>query len=209
MTRIGLTGGPGTGKSTVARRLVEKGMPVVDTDDLARELTRPGQPILGEIAAALGADVLDENGALRRAVLASRVFGDAAERRRLEAILHPPIRREWMRRVQAWRQAGQPAACVVIPLLYETGAETEFDFILCTGCGPATQRARLRERGWSDEEIDRRISSQLPLKTKMQRANFVIWTEGAMDSTVEQLDRVLNHLGLLFPPAASFVSAAS
>lgn len=196
MLRIGITGGLGTGKSTVAQLLSAKGIPVLDTDDLAREFTRPGHPVLGQIVDQFGADLLDERGELRRDKLAAKVFGDEKERRRLEAILHPPIREGWMARLKEWESAGQSAGCVVIPLLYETGCEGEFDEIICTACGPSTQRARLAGRGWTENQIDNRLAAQLPLKTKMQRADHVIWTEGSMQSTEQQLDKVLTELAV-------------
>lgn len=196
MLKIGLTGGLGTGKSTVAHMLQSKDVPVLDTDDLAREFTRPDHPMLGQIAEQFGADLLDAKGALRRDRLAAKVFGDQNERRRLEAILHPPIRNAWMTRLQEWESAGQTAGCIVIPLLYETAREGEFDEIICTACSERTQRRRLAERGWTDDQIDSRLAAQLPLKTKMQRANHVIWTEGSMQSTEQQLDKVLMELAV-------------
>lgn len=194
MLKLGITGGLGTGKSALAELLAKKGLPVLDTDELARRFTQPGQPMLGRIAEMFGAELLDEQGALRRGALAARVFADADERKKLEQLLHPPIREAWLRQLGAWQQAGEPVGVVIIPLLYETQCEGEFDKVICAGCSAATQRTRLRQRGWSDAQIDGRLAAQLPLKIKLERADFVVWTEGTMAATEAQLDTLLGRL---------------
>lgn len=196
MKRLGLTGGIGMGKTAAADYLRQRGLPVVDTDQLARELVEPGQLALVEIADAFGSEVLDARGHLRRPELARLVFSDAARRRQLEAILHPRIRAAWRAQLEAWQRAGRPAAVVVIPLLFETDAAGEFDATLCVACSAASQRERLRARGWSDEEIARRLAAQWPIERKIAAADYVIWAEGGLDQTAAQLDRVLASLGL-------------
>ena len=191
MKRIGLTGGVGTGKSTAAGFLLARGVRVVDTDDMARELVRPGEPALAEVAAAFGPQVLTPAGELNRAALARIVFADAPARQRLEAILHPRIRACWQRQLELWEREGAALAVVVIPLLFETGAETAFDRVVCTGCLPASQRERLAARGWSDEEIGRRIAAQWPLEKKLAQSHAVVWTEGAAEAHRAQLERLL------------------
>src|ERR1043166_7183608 len=131
MKILGLTGGIGMGKSTAAELLRQRGLPVVDTDLLAREVVEPGQPALQEIKTLFGADVIDAGGPLRRAALAARVFADDTQRPQLEAITHPRIRERWVAQAEAWRGAGQPMGVVVIPLLFETGTEACFDAIVC------------------------------------------------------------------------------
>src|SRR5687767_7842457 len=106
---VGLTGGIGMGKSTAARILAERGLPVIDTDELAGELVEPGQPALGEIRAAFGETVMDARGKLRRDELAKVVFADPAKRERLEGILHPRIRAAWLGQVENLKNAGRPA----------------------------------------------------------------------------------------------------
>lgn len=185
------------GKSASGAVLEERGVPVIDTDDLARQLVEPGQPALGEIISAFGPSVVGPGGSLDRHALARRVFGDARERARLEAILHPKIRDAWMSRVEEWRASGRPAAAVVIPLLYETKAENRFDAVICVACGAATQIERLRQRGWSRLEIRQRLDAQWPVEEKISRADFVVWTDGPMESHAAQLDRILvKSLGL-------------
>lgn len=193
MKLYGITGGIGMGKSASARLLTQWGIPVVDTDVLARQLVEPGQPALAEIVAAFGPEMLDDSGALRRAALAAAVFADESKRRQLEAILHPRIRAAWQADVASWRNAGRPAGAVVIPLLFETKAEGEFDQIICVACLPATQRRRLSERDWTHDEIVRRISSQMPTQQKIDRAHRVIWTEPDLEVHAAQLARIVGH----------------
>ena len=139
MKVCGLTGGVGMGKSTAAELLRTRGIPVVDTDELARELVQPGEPALAEIQAAFGDTVIAPDGQLRRDQLAHIVFAAAAARQKLEAILHPPIRKRWLARIESWRRENRPLAVVVIPLLFETRAETAFDRIICLACTAATR----------------------------------------------------------------------
>jgi dephospho-CoA kinase len=188
---LGLTGGIGMGKSTVAELLRQRGLPVVDTDLLAREVVAPGQPAVAELRAAFGDGVFDASGTLDREALARVVFADDAARRRLEAILHPRIRAAWEAQVVRWRAEGRAAGVVVIPLLFETGAQSAFDAILCVACTAATQHQRLRDRGWSDKQIEQRLQAQWPIERKLQAADFVIWTEGDLASVDRQCDAVL------------------
>ena len=191
MKLLGLTGGIGMGKSAVAALLEQHGMPVVDTDLIARQVVEPGQPALAEIAACFGSEVLATDGKLRRDEVARRVFAVESLRRQLEAITHPRIRAAWRAQAETWRTAGQTRAAVVIPLLFETAAENEFDAVLCVACSAATQRRRLQARGWSDEQIAQRNAAQWPIEKKMALANAVIWTEGAMTSTARQVEQLL------------------
>src|SRR5262245_39623140 len=168
MKSYGLTGGIGMGKSTAAEFLRSRGMPVVDTDTIARQVVEPGQPALAEIQSAFGSDVTAPTGELRRERLAERVFSNPAERKRLEAIVHPRIRAQWLEQIETWRAEGRPRAVVIIPLLFETNAASFFDKIICVACSVRTQRERLRVRGWTDTQIDQRIAAQIPIENKMQ-----------------------------------------
>jgi dephospho-CoA kinase len=188
---LGLTGGVGMGKSAAADLLRARGVPVVDTDDLARQVVEPGQSGLAEIQQAFGPHVIGAEGTLIREKLAQLVFADPAARKRLEDILHPRIRALWRAQVEAWRQQGRLLAVVVIPLLFETGAETELDATLCIACTPATQRQRLLSRGWSPKEMEQRLQAQWPIEVKTARADYVVWSEGGLDVHGDQLDRVL------------------
>ncbi len=191
MRLLGLTGGVGMGKSACAQLLQWRGAAVLDTDELARELVGPGQPALEEIAQAFGRDFLDAKGRLRREELARLVFADAQARRRLEAILHPRIQEAWRAQVAAWRAQNRPLGVVVVPLLFEIGAEKEFDAVICVACSAATQRQRLLARGWSPEQIQQRIAAQMPIEEKMLRADYVVWTEAGMDVHAQQVYRIV------------------
>ena len=194
MKVCGLTGGLGMGKTTAARFLHERGAQIVDTDELARQLVQPGQPALSEIQTVFGKNIVAPNGELRRDELARIVFADAAARKKLEAILHPRIQERWLAQIEIWRRENRALAVVVIPLLFETRAESHFDQIICVACSAATQRDRLLERGWTLEQIEQRIAAQWPVEQKIARADFVVWTEGALDAHAQQLDRILSAL---------------
>lgn len=188
---FGLTGGIGMGKSTVAQFLQQRGVPVVDTDALARKVVEPGQPALAAIQEMFGAAVLGSDGALRRDELARRVFASDMSRKQLEAILHPRIRALWQAQVEEWRATGVRLGVVVIPLLFETNAAKSFDKVICVACSAASQQQRLAARSWSAEQIQQRIASQWPIEKKMTLADLVIWTEGSPDVTMTQVDRLL------------------
>lgn len=190
MILYGLTGGIGMGKSTAARLLEERGVPVVDTDVLAREVVEPGQPALAEIARAFGTDMLDARGALRRDALARVVFGDEARRRELEAITHPRIRERWLAQAAAWKARGRPCGVVVIPLLYETAAAPQFDRVVCVACSARSQAQRLQARGWDPDQVRARLAAQWPVQKKMDLAHYVVWTEPGVDVHAEQLRKI-------------------
>ena len=193
MKTFGITGGIGMGKSTAVQILRERGVAVVDTDDLARQIVQPGESALAEIQSVLGRELVGTDGQLKREQLASLVFANAEARAKLEAILHPRIRQLWEAQLKMWRDEGRAVAAVVIPLLFETQAESAFEATVCLACSDSTQQARLASRGWSSEQIKQRIAAQLPVAEKMSRARYVIWTEGELSATAQQLDRVILH----------------
>lgn len=194
MKLCGLTGGVGMGKSTAAGFFLQLGARVVDTDQLARELVMPGQPALAEIQREFGKEIVTADGQLNRDELARLVFSDAGARKKLEAILHPRIRERWQAQVEQWRIEGCPLAVVVIPLLFETAAETCFGKIICVACSAAGQRDRLLARGWTADQIQGRIVAQLPAEHKMNLSHFVIWTEGSPEVHRQQVGRILARL---------------
>ncbi|HLH55986.1 MAG TPA: dephospho-CoA kinase [Verrucomicrobiae bacterium] len=194
MTLLGLTGGVGMGKSVCARLLESRGIPVVDTDDLARRVVEPGQPALAEVARVFGREILDEEGRLRRNLIGQRVFSDPRARKQLEAILHPRIRELWRARASQWRKEGRPLGAVAIPLLFETGAEQELDMVICLACSARTQFSRLEARGWTAEHIRQRIEAQLPIDQKIARSDRVVWTEMPIEIHELQLLKIVRKL---------------
>lgn len=194
MRLLGITGGIGMGKSAAASLLVERGVPVVDTDDLSRQLVIPGSEALSEIRTVFGPDSIGPDGTLERRWLAQRVFSDPAARGQLEQILHPRIAAAWRAEMEQWRRDGKATGAVVIPLLFEKGYGSEFDAAVCVACSCGTQRHRLRERGWSEEQIDARNSAQLAVSEKISRSRFVVWTEGSLEAHAGQWRRVLDRL---------------
>jgi dephospho-CoA kinase len=194
MKVCGLTGGVGMGKSTAAEFLRARGAQVVDTDELARQLVQPGQPTLAEIQAEFGKNIVAPDGQLRRDELARIVFADAAARKKLETILHPRIRECWLAQIETWRRENRALAVVVIPLLFETRAESHFNKIICVACSAPTQRQRLLSRGWTPEQIKQRLAAQWPVEQKISRADFVVWTDGALDAHAQQLERIFVKL---------------
>ncbi len=202
MLLLGVTGGIGAGKSVSSRVLSELGVPWLDTDQIAREQSAVGSEGLQEIVRAFGDEILNPKGELQREVLSRIVFGDPAARRLLEGILHPRISRVWRSRIAEWAGSGVPTAAVIIPLLYEKGYEEDFNRVVCLACTRQTQDLRLRERSWSDLEIQARRRAQLPMEEKMIRANFVIWTEGSLHLHRVQWMRILtDNPGTICCPA--------
>ena len=188
---LGLTGGVGMGKSTAARLLKKAGLPVVDSDDLAREAVQPGTEGLAEIADEFGEGFLKPDGSLDRDKMASTVFQDQAARKQLELIIHPRVRAVWENRIEQWREQKRPVGVVVIPLLFEVGLQDSFDAVLCVASTANTQRSRLRGRNWSDAQIAARIAAQMDIAQKMDLADHVLWNEGTPDQLGEQLNGIL------------------
>ena len=189
---LGLTGGVGMGKSTAARLLKKVGLPVVDSDDLAREAVQPGTEGLAEIADEFGEGFLKADGSLYRDKMASTVFQDEAARKRLEAIIHPRVRTVWEKQIDQWREQKRPVGVVVIPLLFEVDLQDSFDAVLCVACSANTQLARLRERNWDDVQIKARIAAQMDIAQKMDLADHVLWNEGAPELLMDQMKEILS-----------------
>jgi len=154
--RVALTGGAGSGKSTAAQLFAECGAQVVDADMIAHEFMEPGQTVNATLRAAFGEAIADSEGRIVRATLRALVFSDAAARKRLEAILHPPIQEALRQRSEGAR----PYALIVIPLLAETGRPAFVDRVLVIDADPETQKRRLQERGLTSEAIQRLLAIQ-------------------------------------------------
>ena len=191
------------GKSAVAGFFAQRGVRVADTDAIAREVVAHGSPALDEIAGRFGREFVTPDGSLDRARMAKLVFADIEARKKLEAILHPRIRERWQAQLAGWQATEEPLAMVVIPLLYETGAQAELDPVICVACSSQTQRIRLAERGWSEDEINRRNAAQFPIDEKVRRANYVVWNEGSLAATEAQVEALVGR----FPPGRAVQEA--
>lgn len=194
MLRVALTGGIATGKSYVLDRMRLLGIPCLDADALAHGVMAPGTEATEAIAERFG-DVLDPSGAVDRARLGPIVFADREARLDLERIVHPAVYRAIAAGLRGFELiGGAPFAVVGIPLLYETGREGDFARVIATICAPETQRARLRLRGITPDQIDARLRAQLPADEKARRADYVVRTDGTFAETDDQIDAIVAEL---------------
>ena len=219
MRTIALTGGIGTGKSTVARLLHARGVTVIDADEAVRAVQAPGTEGLARLVEAFGREILDETGALDRAALARVAFADVDTRRRLEGIVHPLVR-DWMAARQQEAEArGEAVVVHDIPLLFESrvpaevappdgaeppGAEDRariaraagFDAVLLVYAPEELQVSRLVEqRGMDPADVRARMAAQLPIERKRQLATHVIENTGTLDELERRFDEVWRELG--------------
>jgi dephospho-CoA kinase len=191
---VGLTGGIGSGKSTVARLLEERGAVVFDADLLAREAVEPGTPGHAAVIERFGADVLAPGGELDREALASIVFADPSARRDLEQVVHPEVRRLFAEGSEAYRDTDR-VVVFSAPLLVETGMHTAFEILVVVSATVATQIERLmRQRGMSEASIRARIDAQAPLEDKAAAADFIVDNEGTLDELESQVERLWKDL---------------
>lgn len=192
---IGLTGGIGSGKSTVARRLAARGATVIDADQLARDAVAVDSPGLAAVVERFGPDVLQPDGALDRRAVGRIVFTDEAARRDLERIVHPEVARLAQSRIAAALEAGAPLVVYDVPLLYENGLDRLLPEVVVVTVDPETQRARIRGRDdLTEQEIEDRIASQMPLADKAERADHVIDNRGPLAATEALVDRLYDQL---------------
>jgi len=198
---IGLTGGIGTGKSTVARLLEARGIPVIDADVLAREAVEPGQPALAAIAAAWP-QVIDPGGRLDRKRLGAIVFADPAARARLEAILHPRIAELAVEHARALARAGHRLAFYEASLLVEAGRHRDFAELVVVDA-PETERVRrvVARDGSTPEHVRARMAAQAPMSEKRRLATHVIDNDGDLARLSRQVDELLAQLGAPASPA--------
>jgi dephospho-CoA kinase len=194
---LGLTGGIGSGKSTVAKLIADAGVPVLDADQLAREVVAPGQPALGEVAAAWP-QAIGPDGKVDRKRLAAIVFADPIQRVRLEKITHPRIQALADARLAALAAEGRTLAFYEASLLVEGGRYKDFDGLVVVAASPETQLERVLARGGlTQAEAQARIDAQLPLLAKVRVATHLIDNDGALDATKAQVAQLLASLGAL------------
>ena len=176
---VGITGGVGCGKSEVGRILAELGVAVLDADEVVHGLFVTGSPVATAVLAHFGSAVATPEGGVDRARLGSLVFADAAARRALEALVHPPV----LVNIRKWREQakGMRPAAALIPLLFEVGFTEGWDAVWCVSAEPGIVQQRLLARGWSAETIAARQAAQWPLAEKEKRADAVIYNNGRRD----------------------------
>ena len=185
---VGLTGGIACGKTTVAEMFEELGIPVIDADELAREVVEPGTPGLKQITDAFGQGVLDARGGLDRKKLGDVVFGDEEARKTLNAIMHPLIEDAGAERIESCEDDPAPYIIYEAALLVETNTHDAFSALIVVSADESLQRLRLIARdGFTVEEANARIASQLPLAGKIAVADYVVTNNGDLDATRKQV----------------------
>ncbi len=192
---LGLTGGIASGKSTVAKLFRQRGVPVIDADDLSRRIVEPGQPALNEIVEAFGPSILHEDGTLDRNKLGDLVFRDDEARARLEAITHPRIARAMLSDAADAFTEGHPFVLYEAALLVESGTHQLLQALIVVDVSPQTQRRRLCRRDeLSADDAQRRIDAQMPLDQKRDAADYIIDNDDGLDHTERQVDGLLDTL---------------
>jgi len=195
MLKIAITGGAGTGKSTVARMFAELGAEVLDADAIAREAVAVGAPAWVELRRLYGAEYFNPNGELNRSRLAQLVFADPEERRRLDGLIHPRVEAELKARVAELGRKGAALVLVEVPLLFETGREAAFERVIVVAAPEALQIRRLRGRDRRGaDEIRGILKAQWPLADKVARADYVVDNGGRRRLTERQVKNIWAEL---------------
>ncbi|MCB9727630.1 MAG: dephospho-CoA kinase [Deltaproteobacteria bacterium] len=196
---VGLTGGIASGKSTVARRFAERGVPVIDADAVAREVVAPGEPALETIRRTFGDGMLLPDGGLDRAAMGELVFADAAARGRLESIVHPAMMARVASRLVALQREGTPWALYEAALIVERGLAPGLAALVVVVCDVETQVARLMARNGLDEAQARsRVAAQTTNEERIAAADYVIENDGTLDALLAQADAVFDALAKRF-----------
>ena len=192
MIVIGLTGGIATGKSTTAKMIMDRGIPLHDADATVHKLMAAGGPATGPVANLFGADMLTAGGAVDRRRLGRVVFADTALRKQLEAVIHPLVAADRDAFLEEQRLAGAPVVVLDIPLLFETGAEALCDFVILCSAPDEVQRQRAMARdGMTKARLDAILASQMPLAEKRAMADAEIDTGLGLDKAGAMLDSIL------------------
>lgn len=195
MKRIGLTGGIGSGKSTVAAILAEHGFPIIDADKIAREVVEPGQPALAELALTFGEDILNEDGSLNRQALANVAFVNEENRQALNNITHPRINARTEELFAEAEAAGKEAAVWDMPLLVDQGYQDRVDIVIVVDVDAETRLKRLvGSRGLDEADARRRIASQIDDETRRKAADFIVDNNGERAALEPQVKEIIKNL---------------
>ncbi|MDN6381895.1 MAG: dephospho-CoA kinase [Corynebacterium casei] len=193
MKIIGLTGGIGSGKSTVAQLFVEEGFPLIDADVIAREVVAAGQPALQELADVFGVDILEPSGELNRQLLAQRAFADREATDKLNAITHPRIQQRTQELFDAYREKDVEAVIYDMPLLVDNGLDRAMDWVIVVDVAAEERIRRLVEyRGLDEEDAQRRVKAQIPDGLRLAAADSVIDNNAAIDNLKPQVDQLIS-----------------
>jgi dephospho-CoA kinase len=194
MLLIGLTGGIGSGKSTVARLLERHGASVIDADQLAREAVAKGTPGFDRVVATFGTSVLGSDGDLDRGALARRIFSDPAEKTALEAIVHPEVARRFSEQVDPLRTSDR-VVVYVTPLLVELGLAPAFDVVVVVTASPHLRISRVAsDRGLSPDDVRERMAAQATDEQRMEVADVLVDNDGSLADLEPQVDRLWGDL---------------
>ena len=199
MLRLGLTGGIGSGKSTVAKILVEQGATLIDADDISRATTASGGAAITSIAAQFGPGVVNADGSMNRDAMRQRIFSDSNARQQLEAIIHPLVSNESARQAEVARQAGCALLVFDIPLLVESSRwRNQLDRVLVVDCEVTTQISRVLQRsGWTQAMVANVIASQANRTQRLAAADLVIYNNAlTLDDLAAQVREILLRITL-------------
>ncbi len=195
---IGLTGSIATGKSTVSNMLRELGIPIVDADQIAREVVKPGEVAYEKIVKTFGDAIVQSDGLIDRKKLGAIVFSNDEQRKKLNAIVHPEVRKKMIMQREYYKEQGYKAVILDIPLLFESGLTDYVEKTLVVYVEESTQLKRLMKRDNSTkEEALQRMQSQYPIKDKIKLADAVINNNGSLDETREQLLALLKKWNVI------------
>lgn len=190
--RVAITGGIACGKSLFSRYLSKYGVEILDADDVVHQLEAPGGAAVPELVRLFGDGVLDKDGGIDRRRLGERVFADAGVRSKINAALHPLVRRN----MQIWADIpGNKLKAAVIPLLFETGWSADWNVIICLVCDEAVQLERLmRLRGLTEEQARMRMASQMPVAEKAARSHLVVYNDADAEALAQEAQKVYRFL---------------
>ncbi|GAE27913.1 dephospho-CoA kinase [Halalkalibacter wakoensis JCM 9140] len=189
---IGLTGGIASGKSTVSSIIKSKGIPIIDADQIAREVVEPGSKTLQEIVKHFGQGILNEDGTLARKKLGAIIFNQPKERQTLNQMIHPAVRQRMQEQKEKFMEAGEKTIVFDIPLLYESDLFHLVEKVLLVYVDETTQLRRLMQRDQAGEDDAKsRMASQMPLVQKRERADAIIDNSGTIEETIKQLENIL------------------
>jgi dephospho-CoA kinase len=196
MLRVGLTGGIATGKTTVGEMFVQLGCHLIDSDEIAHQLFEPGQDIHDAVIKTFGQQIVAADGIIDRKILGEIVFKDSAARAKLNALVHPAIiRRQQEFLADIARTDPKGVGMVSAALMVEIGTYKNYDKVIVLSCPPDVQRARLKARSaLSDEQIEQRVASQMPVEEKVKYGDFVIDTSTDLETTRRQIEAINSKL---------------